>query len=279
MPQYALGRQPADPTKPKLRLRRSATERPQPPQACDWLARVPGWNMFANDRIGDCTCASMAHVAIEVDKNGQQRDLVLTDDDVIAAYRAVSGYDPADPSTDVGATLQDALEYWHKVGVAGNTIAAFAWIDAQDLDLVRACIATFGAVYTGMTVTQAAMDELNRGRPWTSIRRSRVLGGHCVPLGAYTPDSFTCVTWGQTQSMSVEFYRRYFDEVVVPIDLDWMRANGTSPAGLDVAGLNADYEALTGQPGPFPAPPEPPAPSPDAELVAAFEKWRADRKV
>jgi hypothetical protein len=103
-----------------------------------------------------------------------------------------------------------------------------------------------------MTLTEAAMDELDRGRPWTSWQRSRVLGGHCVPLGAYDQDSFTCVTWGQTQSMSVEFYRRYFDEVVVPIDLDWMSANGTSPAGLDIATLNADYEALTGNPGPFP---------------------------
>jgi hypothetical protein len=116
-------------------------------------------------------------------------------------YSAVSGYNPTDPSTDVGATLQDALDFWRKNGLAGNRIAAFAFIDAQDVDLVRACIATFGAVYTGMNFPSSAMDQINRGEPWTVVRRSRIEGGHCVPIGAYDADSFTCVTWGQTQRM------------------------------------------------------------------------------
>src|SRR6185312_11708299 len=93
---------------------------------------------------------------------------------------------------------------------------------------------------------------------------------------------FSCVTWGQTQKMTVEFYLRFFDEVWVPIDLDWLRATGTSPAGLDIATLNSDFEILTGQPGPFPPmvappPPDPPVPpsgNPDAELVAAFTAWQ-----
>jgi hypothetical protein len=278
MPSYALGRQPADPTKPKLRLRRSVTEPVTPPNSCDWLSEVREWAMLKNDSVGDCTMAGAAHIAVAVDRYGQGRDLTIGDDQVLAAYTAVSGYNPADPNTDVGATLQDALDYWRRTGIAGNTIAAFAFIDAQDLDLVRACIATFGAVYTGLSVPQSAMDQLDRGEPWTVAGRSRILGGHCVPIGAYDPDTFTCVTWGQTQRMDVGFYQRYFDEVAVPIDLDWMRANGTSPAGLDVAALNADYERLTGKPGPFPnvAPAPTPAPStdPDRDLLAAFTRWQ-----
>lgn len=275
MTSYALGRQPADPTKPKLRLRRSPVEAVAAPPACDWLSQVPQWGMLANDSVGDCTAAAAGHVAMAVDKYGQGRDLTLTDADALTMYEAVSGYNPADPSTDVGATLQDALDFWRKVGIAGNRIAAFAFVDAQDLDLVRACIATFGAVYTGFNVPASAMDQFNRGQPWALAGRSRILGGHCVPIGAYDTAGFTCVTWGRPQGMSVAFFRRYFDEVAVPIDLDWMRANGTSPAGLDVAGLNADFTALTGQPGPFPNVAPPPASDPDAELVAAFARWQA----
>ena len=279
MTAFALGRQPLDPTKPKLRLRSLATERPQPPTTCDWLSAIPQWRMLANDQVGCCTCTSAAHTAIEVDKHGQDRALTITDDQVLEMYRAVSGWDGVIGSaSDVGATLQDACDYWHKTGVAGNTIAAFAWINPQDVDLVRACIATFGSVYTGFWVTSAAMSQFNNGRPWTTTSSSsRILGGHCVHLGAYDADTFTCVTWGRTQKMSVGFYRRWFDEIVVPVDLDWMRANGTSPTGLDVARLNADYEALTGQPGPFPPPPPPPPPTPDEELVAAFATWRATK--
>jgi hypothetical protein len=270
---YALGRQPADPTQPKLRLRRTGTV--QAPETCDWLSQVARWGMLGNDQVGDCTMAGAAHVAMAVDKYGQNRDLTITDQQVLTAYSAVSGYNPADPATDVGATLQDALNYWRKQGLVGNTIAAFAFIDPQDLELVRACIAVFGAVYTGFNVPQSAMEQFNHGQPWTVTGRTRMLGGHCVPLGAYTPDTFTCVTWGQTQTMDLGFYRRYFDEVAVPIDLDWMRANGTSPAGLDVAALNTDFTALTGQPGPFPnITPTPPPADPDHELLAAFTRWQ-----
>lgn len=275
---YALGRQPLDPTKPKLRLRRAPGERPTPPPSCDWLSQVRAWGMLRNDSVGDCTAAGAAHVAMAVDKYGQDRDLVISDDDVLAMYRAISGYDPANPATDVGATLQDACDYWHTSGVAGNTIAAFAWVDTQDLELVRACIATFGTVYTGFAFPASAMTQFSRGQTWTVVPRSRIDGGHCVPIGAYDADTFTCVTWGKAQKMDVGFFRRYFDEVVCVIDLDWMRANGTSPAGFDVARLNADFEALTGKPGPFPAW-VPPPPSPDAELVAAIDKWRTAKQL
>lgn len=277
---FALGRQPADPTKPKLRLR-AAPERPQPPAFVDWLSQVQQWGMLANDRLGDCTAAGAAHVAMAVDRYGQDRDLQISDEQVIEMYRAISGYDPARPATDVGATLQDACAYWHKTGIAGNTIAAYAWIKPQDLDLVRACIAIFGAVYTGFNFPASAMDQFNRGEPWTLVRRTRIDGGHCVPIGAYDQGGFTCVTWGRTQKMDLAFFLRYFDEIVVPIDLDWLRKTGTSPAGLDVAQLNSDYEALTGQPGPFeeiispPAPQPEPAPDPDGDLIKAFEAWRS----
>lgn len=273
MTSYAFGRQPADPTKPKLRLRRAAAERLTPPTSADWLSAVRVWGELGNTAVGDCTAAAAGHVAMAVDKYGQGRDLVLTDADALAMYSAVSGYDPADPSTDVGATLQEALDYWRRVGIAGNTIAAFAFVDAQDVDLVRACISIFGAAYAGLNVPATAMAQFNAGKPWTLAGRSRILGGHCVPLGAYDPAGFTCVTWGRTQRMDLGFYRRYFDEVAVPIDLDWLRSSGTSRADLDVATLNADFQALTGQPGPFPTAVPPPS-SPDAELVAAFARWQ-----
>jgi hypothetical protein len=276
MPRYALGRLPADPTKPKLRLRRSATERPTPPASVDWLSEVREWGVLGNDSVGDCTAAAAAHVAMLVDKYGQGRDTVITDTEALQMYEAISGYVPGDPATDVGATLQDALDYWRKQGIAGNKIAAFAFVDAQDLDLVRACIATFGSVYTGMSFPSSAMDQLDRGDVWYVVRRSAVEGGHCVPIAAYDADTFTCVTWGRTQPMTVDFYLRYFDEIAVPVDLDWLAATGLSPAGVDIGQLNADYEALTSEPGPFPPAVPVPTPSPEPMPPAPVEPVPAD---
>lgn len=41
----AFGRLPADPTKPKLRLRRSKSQAVTPPESCDWLSQVGEWTM------------------------------------------------------------------------------------------------------------------------------------------------------------------------------------------------------------------------------------------
>jgi hypothetical protein len=279
------GRLPHDANPPRLLLSDYLRKAPTPPASADWVSGVKGWRMLLNDQLGTCTAASAGHVAHQVNYNGGGRNEPVTDDQTLAMYRAISGYKPGDKSTDVGATLQDALNYWHKTGIGGNRIAAFAQVRATDLDAVRLCIARFGSVYTGMWLPQSAMDQFSAGKPWSVARRSANLGGHCVPVMAYDADNFVCVTWGRAQPMSVAFFRAQFDEVWVPIDLDWMRANGVSPAGLDTAALNADYTALTGKAGPFPtvAPqPTPPAPSPgpvspgtaNAELVRAFEAWR-----
>jgi hypothetical protein len=276
------GRVPNDPFKPRVHLR-AAPGGVTAPSSADWLSDIRTWPMLKNDTVGDCTAAGAGHVAQAVNWYGRGTDAPVTDADALAMYEAISGYRPGQPSTDVGATLQDALGYWRSTGIGGNKIAAFAQINAQNLSLVRACIALFGAVYCGLNVPQSAEDQLDAGKPWTVVSRSRILGGHCVPLGAYDATSFTCVTWGQTQKMDVAFFQRYFDEVWVPIDLDWLTASGQSPAGLDVAALNADFESLTGQPGPFPqAAPTPtpvpvptPADSPDAALAAAAHAWLA----
>jgi hypothetical protein len=196
-------------------------------------------------------------------------------------YSAISGYDPKTGRNDNGATLQDALGYWHNNGLGGNKIAAYAQIDHTNLDLIRNCIAVFGSVYTGFNVPSSAMDQFDTGQPWTVVTRSRIEGGHCVPLMAYDSTSFTCVTWAKTQKLDLAFLGRYFDEIWVPIDLDWLTAAGTSPAGLDTSALNADYTALTGQPGPFqqvtPVPPvvvPPPVTPPAGDATALLGSLR-----
>jgi hypothetical protein len=285
--QFRGGRLPHDANPPRLLFENYLRAAPTPPAAADWIRGVKKWHMLLNDQLGSCTASSAGHTAQQINWNGRDQDAPVTDDQVLAMYRAISGYTPGNKATDVGATLQDALNYWHKNGIGGNRIVAFAQVRATDLDAVRLAIARFGSVYTGMWLPQSAMDQFSAGKPWTvAPRRTANLGGHCVPVMAYDADSFACVTWGRVQPMTVPFFRAQFDECWVPIDLDWMRTNGLSPAGLDTAALNADYTALTGKPGPFPAvTPQPgptPAPQPgpvspgsaNAGLVRAFEEWR-----
>lgn len=272
MPQYMLGRQPDDLRKPRVELRRLPGAKLTPPAAKDWQSAVPGpWGMLANDRLGCCVASAAGHAAQAVNWYGQNQNLGVTDADTITMYSAISGYNPSTGANDNGAMLSDGLAYWQKSGIGGNKIAAYAQLKATDLTLIRNCIAVFGLVYTGFNCPQSALDQFDKGQPWTVVNRSRIAGGHCVPIGAYTATTFEAVTWGARQSMSVDFFQRFFDEIWVPIDLDWMRAAGTSPDGLDTNTLNADFMALTGKPGPFiqvTPPIDPPVDPPAGDAVA-----------
>lgn len=277
-----LGRLPNDPRKPRVRLARVPGATLTPPTSVDWVSGVSSWNMALNDDIGDCTAAGAGHIVTQVEHYGRSASVTVPDSATLAMYEAISGYNPNDPSTDVGATLQDALAYWQKTGIAGYKIAAYAQIDHADLTLVRNCIDLFGSVYTGFNCPQSAISQFNAGKPWTVVRSS-IAGGHCVPIMAYDGSSFTAVTWGNTQKMDLAFFQRYFDEVWVAVDTDWLETNGKTPSGLDGATANADYQALTGDStAPFPTAPAPVTPPPadvDTVFAEACHTWLAARNL
>lgn len=260
---FRPGRPHAQPARPQLRLRDYLTGAlPTPPPTVDWLSGVQSWPMYLNDQIGDCTCAAMGHLIQEFTTAAQGATVTVADQDVLAAYEAAGGYNPADPSTDQGAYIQDALGYWLKNGIAGHTILAYASVDVGNLTEVRQAIDLFGAVNVGLAFPGSAMDQFNAGRPWDVVVGAQVEGGHCVPVGAYGTDGFTCVTWGTPQAMSTRFWQTYVDEAWVVITADWVNAQGLDPQGLNLYQLGQDYAALTGRDNPIPAPQPAPAPEP-----------------
>src|SRR5437588_10617956 len=67
---------------------------PTPPGVKDFASKVAAWPMMKNDAIGDCTCAAAGHM-IEQWTTYAGRAFVPSDHQIVAAYSAVSGYDPA----------------------------------------------------------------------------------------------------------------------------------------------------------------------------------------
>lgn len=258
------GRLPAQPARPRLRLGAYLTgSLPTPPASIDWQSRVATWPMYLNDQIGDCTCAAVGHLIEAETTYGQGATVTVADQDVLTMYEKVSGYNPADPSTDQGAVIQDVLAYWQKTGMAGHRIVAYAAVDVSNVSEIKAAIDLFGAVDIGINFPSSAMDQFNAGQEWDVVKGSQIEGGHCVPVGAYGSDgSLTCVTWGRTQKMTAAFWQKYVDEAWVVITDDWLNSKGTDPQGLNLYQLGQDYAALTGKPNPIPAPQPQPTPSP-----------------
>jgi hypothetical protein len=278
------GRLPNDPAKPRLKLGNFLTKIEYSPKA-DWFSAVEDWPMYANDRIGDCTCAAVGHIIEAVTKYGQGQTVKIPESDVIGAYSAITGYDPATGANDDGAVMQDVLNYWRKEGIGGYKILAFAEVNPRNIAEVFAACELFGNVYLGINFPAFAMDQFNAGEPWdVQDQNSGLEGGHAINGGWYDAESglWKVITWGRVQDMTQAFFDKYVEEAWVVITSEWVEGDD-SPAGIDIATLGQKYEELTGEPNPFPTPE--PAPSPDPspeppieaddlqEAVEEFFKW------
>jgi hypothetical protein len=261
-----LGKHPKKVDPRTLQLARYLTpELPAPPASCDYSVKLTGLGMMDNDTAGDCTCAAAGHI-VQTDTSYEGDQVIVPDDDVLAMYSAVSGYDPATGANDNGAACLDVLNYWHQTGFLGpqgpHKVAAFAELELAPA-AVQQALFLIGPVYIGVNLPLSAQGatswDVPAGGP-TGNGAPGSWGGHCVPIVAYDASGVTVITWGAKLLATWAFLAAYMDEDYVPVSQDFVDAQGEDPAGLSLAQMVADATAL-GQPSAAPAPPAP-APSP-----------------
>jgi hypothetical protein len=214
------------------------------PQANAW-ERPISWQMLGNDAVGDCTVAAALHMQMAWSSVAHAGSpLTYTTDQAISLYSAITGYNPADPSTDQGAVETDVLNYWKNTGMDGLTIAGFASIDVQNIDQVKAATFIFGGLYLGFNVPNYIMN-VAAGGSWsqTAGADTTIVGGHAIPILGYGRNGTTCVSWGTTYTFDWNFWQEYVDEAYAVVSTQWIKASGVSPTGLDLQGLLADLPA------------------------------------
>lgn len=216
-----------------------------PPSKAYYEYKVLGWGMYGNDQFGDCTCAGPAHEVMN--RTAHSGTLVApTDAEVLAMYGTVCpGFDPATDANDNGAAITDALNYMVNTGLAGEKIDGWAAIDYTNQTAIKQGIYLFGSVNIGVQIPNSAMDQTQAGKPWEVLENDGGIdGGHCIPVMGYGSEGLTCVTWGQLQQMSWQWFMTYCDEAYCELAMDWVRANGTAVNSLNMAQLTEDLAAL-----------------------------------
>jgi len=233
----------------------SPRDLPAPPPSVDYTKAVKGpWGMMGNDTIGDCTCAAAGHLIMEwTADTGAQAD--PTTQQVIEAYSAVTGYDPTTGANDNGAMETDVLNYWRKTGVAGHRILAYAALEPRSTTHVENAIDLFGGVYIGLALPKSAQTQtvwsVPPGGP-TGDGRPGSWGGHAVPVLAYDSHGLTVITWGDTKTMTWQFWETYCDEAYAVLSMDFLKANPNdpkdpvAPSGFDLTALLDDLKAVVG---------------------------------
>jgi hypothetical protein len=244
MPEYKLGKNPARHDPRTFDYAKYRTGVSTPPPDAHWGHGLP-FAMLGNDKYGDCVEAGYAHI-VQIWGDRAGNTFVPDEADTLAAYTAMTGFNPNDPSTDKGTDILTAVNYWKSTGMNGHEITAYAALNPVDQNQMEEAIAFFGGAYIGLQLPISAQSQV--GQEWTVTQgkdaQAGSWGGHCVPLCGYDASRLWCVTWGALQSMTWQFLTTYCDEAYVLLAQEWMEASGVSPSNLAWGQLMADLANL-----------------------------------
>ncbi len=260
---YKLGRLPRTrlPGIPHLSSWMSSMVLPEPPASISYVTSMPpDYGAMLNDVLGDCTCAAYYHAMQVWSFNAGGVEITASDADVLRLYEVTCGYDPGDPSTDVGGVEQNVLEYIHQHGLpqapAGmiwshmqpeaHKLLAYFEVDHRNPKDIKRVISECGVAYIGFNVPDNVMPV--HGQPpkqWTFQAGSSLEGGHAVVLVGYDEEWITFISWGELYQMTWDFFTTYTDECYALCDSTWINATGRTPFGMTMVDLKAQMSALS----------------------------------
>jgi hypothetical protein len=221
---------------------------PVAPYHQNWAALAStSWGMMVNDSLGDCTCAAAGH-AIQTWTANTGTELTIPDEDVVAAYSAITGYTSADPTSDRGAVELDVLNYWRKTGIGGQKIAAFMALEPGNKSHVKSAIDLFGGLYVGARLPVSAQTQ----RVWSIPPGGPVgpgapgtWGGHALWVVSYDANGGAFVTWGKLQRFTWGWFATYVDEAYALLSSAlWAAPGRLAPSGFAFNDLAADLKLL-----------------------------------
>jgi hypothetical protein len=229
----------------------------------DRQSKVSSFPMYANDTVGDCTCAGFGHlVAMLTAFSGQVLGgAMFTDTEILKMYSAITGYNPATGANDNGAELYQVCQYMMSTGLTDTSgkvhkIAGYADIASfNNLGYLKQVLNAFGAVYLGVSVGDADQQSFSDGEPFTLPANGKQVGpngiDHCVVLSlsafgdAGVTDDETIITWGAEEKINVPWAWTNIGEAIAVISTDWMEANGDTPAGQSMTQLIAEVKSIS----------------------------------
>jgi hypothetical protein len=241
----ALGKRDAvvNPLIPHLRLMDRHPE--APPEPINWYADIGEWPMLRNDVLGCCVPAAALH-CIQQRLAYAGKPFEPSDALTEAVYSQWAGWNPADPLTDQGTLMSEALAKWARDGITlpDGTVDkpdAVASINQITLGWLRYAIWRCGAVLIGLNCPTAWLEEelYLLDVPAASEEDIAIAGGHCMLLVGCEQTAlgyeFDSITWGSRCRTTWRALSMLADEAYAILNRDWVDVSGMDPAGIEWA--------------------------------------------
>lgn len=222
-------------------------ELPEPPEEFGHDKYIiDSFKMLGNDRYGCCVEVGMAN-AVRLFNAAFGKEVDFSEENVLSEYSKITAFDPKTGANDGGTVMLDAAKYWRKHGikdVAGKThkILAFIKLEPGNVDQLLKAVYFFGCALIGIQLTDTAINQFNRGEIWDGSE-GIYQGGHLAAVVSKRQRAINCVTWAKEQKFIPEFYKKFSDEAIVPLSLEYLDAE-CSPEGLNMPELIKALKSL-----------------------------------
>lgn len=241
-----LGKRPARHDSRTLKLANYVTSDLVAPERIDWSAKLSDLGMMLNDQYGCCTCSGAGHmIQAWTANNGNQK--ILSDDDILKAYRDVGHFVPGDPSTDNGAVEIDVLNYWRNTGIGGDKIFAYVALEPKNKEHIKLAVDLLGGCYLGVALPLSAQGQEVWSVPATGLTGGNApgsWGGHAVCVVSYNPTGLVCISWGILITLTWEFFFACCDEAYGILSTDWAESDRVAPSGFKFDELQKDLNLI-----------------------------------
>ncbi|RQO66464.1 hypothetical protein DBR43_30110 [Pedobacter sp. KBW06] len=223
--------------------------RTQPPEV-DWSnAFKAEFSDYQNYELLTCVPAAAAYLISIWSANTKPKAVIPSEQSVIAAYRSVSGYNPADPSTDVGCKIYTFLKYWRDTGIGGDKLEYLTSIKTGNISQLKSAVYWCGGCIVGLQMPASAKNKTTWSNPTGTTEGDYSpgsWGGHAVAVIGYNADYLIAISCGQKIFMTYPFFKQYTDESFIALSAtNWFK-NGKSPTnpGLTLDEMNDEIQTI-----------------------------------
>ena len=258
VPGHKLGKLPAKEDPRQVTLGSLAVTLPNPPLYHNWTKWTGvvsrSYRMFTNDRLQTCTLAAVGNQTAIWSANVSKSPVWLSDDDIVSAYTALSGYNPEYGWNDNGVYVWDLLNHWRGVGIGGHKIKDYISLNWRNHRLLQQAIWIFGGAYVGLQLPWSATGQSGYNLKWDVPAEGLdgdgtpgSWGGHAVNIVSYDQTGMLVISWGQLQFMTYAFLDAYADECWVTLsEQDWLCpvCRRTPWGGVNLRNLLDDLQAV-----------------------------------